>query len=214
MGEGQYLGAGYGQSKADIDKAKISSNLIGSGYTGSPTPSTTADETDTGWKLFGGYQFTRNWGVEFAYVDLGKTTVNSRATAAGATDVYRTEATAKGWSIAGVGTVMVSDTFGVFGKLGAFRWDYDTKCSIVTNATGIANCAPTTGPSAGPANRSASGTDLTYGVGLKYNLTKQTSLRVEWEQFKDIGSKFNATGTSGTSQADVNLISIGIQYKL
>ena len=209
--KGWYLGAGYGQSKADIDKAETNRLLTVSGYT---SPSTTADETDTGWKLFGGYQFTRNWAVEFAYVDLGKVTVNPRGTVTGVTDVYRGEGTAKGWSLAGVGTVMVSDSFGVFGKLGAFRWDLDTKCSLVTNATGIGTCAGTTGPSAGPANRSASGTDLTYGVGLKYNLTKQTSLRVEWEQFKDIGSKFNATGTSGTSQADVNLISIGIQYKL
>ena len=42
-----------------------------------------------------------------------------------------------------------------------------------------------------PVNRSASGTDLTYGLGLKYNLTKQTSLRVEWEQFKDVGNEFH-----------------------
>lgn len=208
--KGWYLGAGYGQSEASVDTAKISSNLIGSGYT---SASTTADETDTGWKLFGGYQFTRNWGVEFAYMDSGKVTVNSRATAAGATDVYRTEATSKGWSIAGVGTVMVSDTFGVFGKLGAFRWNLDTKCSLVTNATGTGTCAGTTGPSAGPANRSASGTDLTYGIGLKYNLTKQASLRVEWEQFKDVGNA-STTGSSGTGQADASLISIGIQYKL
>ncbi len=208
--KGWYLGAGYGQSEASVDTAKTSSILTGSGYT---SASTTADETDTGWKLFGGYQFTRNWGVEFAYVDLGKATVNSRGTVAGVTDVYRSEATAKGWSLAGVGTVMVSDTFGLFGKLGAFRWDLDTKCSLVTNATGTGTCAATTGPGAGPANRSASGTDLTYGVGLKYNLTKQASLRVEWEQFKDVGNA-STTGSSGTGQADVNLISIGIQYKL
>lgn len=202
--KGWYLGAGYGQSEADIDKAEINRLLTVSGYT---SPSTTADETDTGWKLFGGYQFTRNWGVELAYVDLGKFSTNSRGTSGGSTDVFRGEGSAKGWSVAGIGTAMVSDSFGVFGKLGAFRWDFDMKCSVATNATGTAACIA-------PANRSASGTDLTYGLGLKYNLTKQTSLRVEWEQFKDVGSKFNATGTSGTSQADISLISIGIQYKL
>ena len=209
--KGWYLGAGYGQSEINVDTTKINSGLISAGtYT---SASTTADETDTGWKLFGGYQFTRNWAVEFAYVDLGKVTVNPRGTVTGVTDVYRGEGTAKGWSLAGVGTVMVSDSFGVFGKLGAFRWDYDTKCSIVTNATAGATCAPTTGSYAGPANRSASGTDLTYGIGLKYNLTKQANLRVEWEQFKDVGNA-STTGSSGTGQADANLISVGIQYKL
>lgn len=198
--KGWYLGAGLGQSKADIDNAKI--NSLFSGYTGGA--STTSDETDTGWKLFGGYEFTRNWAVELAYVDLGKFLTNTRATTGGSTDVYRYESEAKGWSIAGVGTAMVSDTFGVFGKLGAFRWDLDQKCSFTNGGGGGTSCTA-------PANRSASGTDLTYGVGLKYNLTEQTGLRLEWEQFKDVGND-SFTGSSGTGQADVDLISLGIQY--
>ena len=67
--KGWYLGAGYGQSEAAVDKAKINGAYVTGSYT---SASTTADETDTGWKLFGGYQFTRNWAVELAYVDLGK----------------------------------------------------------------------------------------------------------------------------------------------
>lgn len=201
--KGWYLGAGYGQSETDIDEAKTSRSYATGGYT---SASTTADEKDTGWKLFGGYQFTRNWAVELAYVDLGKVSQDTSATSGAGTDKYRDEGTSKGWSIAGVGTVMVSDSFGVFGKLGAFRWDVDTKCSFTPISGGGTGCAA-------PANRSASGTDLTYGLGLKYNLTKQTSLRVEWEQFKDVGNA-STTGSSGTGQADVSLISIGIQYKL
>lgn len=198
--QGWYLGLGLGQAKTDIDVAKIENSF--SAYTGGAP--TTADETDTGWKLFGGYQLTRNWGVELAYVDLGKTSTNTRATTTGVgTDVYRHEYESKGWSIAGVGTAMVSDTFGVFGKLGAFRWDMDSKCSRTSGSVGTGCPAP--------ANRSASGTDLTYGLGLKYNLTEQTGLRLEWEQFKNVGNA-STTGSSGTGQADVDLISLGIQY--
>lgn len=193
--KGWYLGAGYGQSKADIDEAKTNSSF--GSYTGGA--STTSDETDAGWKLFGGYQLTRNWGVELAYVDFGQASTNTRATTTGVgTDVYRYEYDAKGWSIVGVGTAMVGDTFGVFGKIGTFRWDLDQKCSF-TGGGGGTGCTA-------PANRSASGTDLTYGVGLKYNLTEQTGLRLEWEQFKDVGN------ASTTGQADVDLISLGIQY--
>lgn len=201
--KGWYLGAGYGQSETGVDKAKINGGYVTGSYT---SASTTSDETDTGWKLFGGYQFTRNWAAELAYVDLGKATANTRATAAGGTDEYRQEGKIKGWSITGVGTAAMSDAFGVFGKIGAFLWNVDTTCTVARNVTGSAACGT-------PVNRSASGTDLTYGLGLKYNLTKQTSLRVEWEQFKNVGND-SITGSSGTSQADVNLISIGIQYKL
>ena len=191
--KGWYLGAGYGQSKVSVDKGATNAGFTNGGFA---TASTTADETDTAWKLFGGYQFTRNWGVEFAYVDLGKASADTATT--GTTAQYKQEWSSKAWSLAGVGTAMVGDNLGVFGKLGAFSWDLDYTCGKVSGTGGAC-----TTPSASP-----SGTDLTYGVGLKYNFTKQTSLRVEWEQFKNVGDK-NKTGES-----DVDLIFVGIQYKL
>jgi OOP family OmpA-OmpF porin len=42
---------------------------------------------------------------------------------------------------------------------------------------------------------------------MKYDFTKRTGIRAEWEQYKNIGDK-NKTGES-----DLDLISIGIQYK-
>lgn len=190
-GKGWYLGAGLGQSKIDINEGAINAAV-----TGFTTVSTTSDEKGDAWKLFGGYQFTKNWAVEFAYIDTGK--VSADTTATGPAGQFKFEWAGKGWSLAGVGTAMVSDSLGVFGKLGAFSWDLDYKCSKVSG----------TGTCTAPADRGASGTDLTYGLGLKYNLTKQTSLRVEWEQFKDVGN------ASTTGQEDISLISIGIQYKL
>ena len=191
--KGWYLGAGLGQSKVSINEGAINAAAIAAGFTAA---STTSDEKGDAWKLFGGYQFTKNWAVEFAYMDAGKFSADTTAT--GPAGRFKLEWAGKGWSLAGVGTAMVSDNFGVFGKLGAFSWDLDYKCSAVS---GAAVCVA-------PTNRSASGTDLTYGVGLKYNLTKQTSLRVEWEQFKDVGN--DATGGKG----DIDLITVGIQYKL
>jgi OOP family OmpA-OmpF porin len=91
----------------------------------------------------------------------------------------------------------VSDTLGVFGKLGAFNWELDYTCGKVSGTGGAC-----TTPSASP-----SGTDLVYGIGMKYDFTKQTGLRVEWEQYKNIGDK-NVTG-----EGDVDLISVGIQFK-
>ena len=46
-------------------------------------------------------------------------------------------------------------------------------------------------------------------------MTKQTGLRLEWERFKDVGDANKTRGTDNgkTGQGDVDLLSIGIQYK-
>src|SRR3990172_7235075 len=59
--QGFYIGGRVGQSSFDDDNAIP--DLITSG---------TVDDKDTGFKIFGGYQFNRNFGVELAWVDLGK----------------------------------------------------------------------------------------------------------------------------------------------
>jgi OOP family OmpA-OmpF porin len=55
-----FVGGSIGQG--DIDD-EITTNLITSG---------TVDGKDTAWKVFGGYMFNRNFGVEAAYVNLGE----------------------------------------------------------------------------------------------------------------------------------------------
>lgn len=111
----------------------------------------------------------------------------------------------KGWNVAGIGILPISESFALFGKLGMFKWDLDYKCKT---ASGTATCGS-------PANRSASGTDLSYGVGLSYTLTKQVGLRLEWERFKDVGDPNKTRGTDNgkTGQSDADLLSVGIQYK-
>lgn len=191
--KGWYIGGGLGQSKSDVDEAQFDSL--------SASSSTTSDEKDnSAWKLFGGYQFNRNWAVELAYVDLGKATAK-QTVVSGSVNV---DFEANGWNIAGVGTLPLSQSFSLNGKLGVFRWDRDYKC---TRASGTTNCNT-------PANRSASGTDLSYGVGLGHALTKQTSLRLEWERFKDLGDENKTRGTDNgkTGQSDVDFLSIGIRY--
>ena len=95
---------------------------------GATSPSTTSDDKGDAWKLFGGYQFTKNWAVEFAYVDFGKTSADTTATGGRC----KIESTAKGWSLAGVGTAMVSDNLGLFGKLGVLSYEVDAKLSTVS----------------------------------------------------------------------------------
>lgn len=64
-----YFGLSVGQSKANIDEANITANLLGAGLA---TTSIVSDERDASFKLFGGYQFNRNIAIEAGYFDLGK----------------------------------------------------------------------------------------------------------------------------------------------
>ena len=174
---GFYAGIGVGRS--DLKDA----------CTGVTIP---CDDTDTGWKLFGGYQFNKYLGAELGYVDLGRAT--ARGTLLGV--AVSATAKAKGWEFLGVGTLPIADKFSAYGKAGLFRWDLDV------SATGV---VPGFAPVA--VSTSDKGTDFTFGIGLKYDFTKSIGARVEWQRYKDIGN--DAT----TGKSDVDLLSVGVVFK-
>jgi len=60
-----YLGGNIGQSRAKIDDARITAQLPGS-------VSISDDNSNTAFKLFGGYQFNKNFALEAGYFNLGK----------------------------------------------------------------------------------------------------------------------------------------------
>lgn len=69
------------------------------------------NESDTGYKLLGGYRATENLGGEIAFVDLGSYVNNLL-------DQY-------GVSFQGVGYLPVGHNLDLFGKLGLFAWTVD-----------------------------------------------------------------------------------------
>jgi len=84
-----YIGLGAGESSTEVS---------GGG-----------DKRDTAYKLFAGYDFQKNWGVEGGYADLGKPRYPQG------------EGKESAWFLAGRGILPVSNQFNVFGKLGATR---------------------------------------------------------------------------------------------
>jgi OOP family OmpA-OmpF porin len=72
----------------------------------------------------------------------------------------------------------------VFGKIGLFSWE--------------AEANDTTGGI--PFSADDDGTDVSFGVGVAYNFTRNFGLRAEYELFK-------------TDDADVSLISIGVVWR-
>ena len=91
-----YVGAGAGSAQAKLD-----SNGAVQGN----------DSREASGKIFGGYQFTPNWGIEGQYVYLGKYDFSS----AGGGGSYKPES----WGMAATGTIPLANNFYLMGKLGA-----------------------------------------------------------------------------------------------
>ncbi|MGH8831896.1 MAG: outer membrane beta-barrel protein [Polaromonas sp.] len=174
---GFYIGAGVGQSKGK----DACSDLGGVGFSGS------CDDTDTGGKLFLGYQFNKNFAVEGGYVDLGK--FKASGTISGVP--VSADAKAKTWQLVAVGTLPLANNFSVFGKAGVHRWDLDVRASALGSTI----------------TASDNGTDLTLGIGAGYEFTKNLGVRLEWERFRNVGE--DAT----TGKSNVDLISVGLRYR-
>lgn len=155
--QGFYLGGSVGKSDFDDDNAIP--DLITSG---------SVDGSDTGFKIFGGYQFSQHFGVELAWVDLGK--AGYSGTFFG-TPVTGGSVETSGLNISAVGTLPLGSGFALFGKAGFFAWESKAK-----DVTGGA-----------PFSGKEDGTDLSLGIGASYDLTKNFGIRAEWERFKAVG---------------------------
>jgi len=134
--------------------------------------------------FFGGYQFTPNWGVEAQYADLGNRDLAIRN--AVGVSIATVPLKFSQFSIAGTGTLPLGANFSLFGKLGA------------SNNTGNASLAGV--------SISGSTTSLMLGIGAAYSITKELSVRVEYEDFGKLGGD----GFGGAVRA--NAYSVGLKY--
>jgi len=172
--EGGFAGVGYGKTSMDI--------VCDLDITCS------ADDSDSGFKIFGGYQFNPNFAFEVAYVDLGEAKISG-------TDSFLGSATAtieaSGFNFAVVGSFPVGERFGLLAKAGLFRWDLDASVntSIVSGSL------------------NETGFDPMFGIGGSFNISEKFGVRVEYEKFLDVGDD------DTTGQSDVDLISASLVFR-
>ena len=134
------------------------------------------DSKDTAFRIFGGYQFHPNIAVELGWADLGAATARNNITGASAS------AEASAFDLVGVLSWPIGNAFSVYGKIGLFHGEVE--------AGGAASSLG-----------SASGTDLTYGLGAQFNLGRNIGLRAEWQRYNDF------------SGSDIDVMSIGVLYR-
>ncbi|HKI65359.1 MAG TPA: outer membrane beta-barrel protein [Burkholderiales bacterium] len=159
--------------------ASIGQTTASDGCSGIIVPGVTCNDSDTAWRILGGYQIDRNFAVELGYHDFGKV----KATGFGVNG----EVTANVWELVAVGTLPLRNRFSVYGKLGGYRGD--TKLRSNAGFSG-----------------SDTNTDITFGVGGRYEFSQQIAFRAEYQAYQSVGGS-----TVGSSDFDV--VSVGALFK-
>src|SRR5674476_1657277 len=109
---GWYGGVNIGRSRANIDDERVTSGLVGQGST---TTSITDDNRDTGYKLFGGYKFNRNFALEGGYFNLGRFGYTATTVPAG---TLSGNIKLQGLNLDAVGILPITEKFSAFGRVG------------------------------------------------------------------------------------------------
>jgi OOP family OmpA-OmpF porin len=119
---GFYAGGSVGYSDFHQNASDIQSILADAGLSG-VTATANVDDTDIGWKLFGGYHFNQYLGLEGGYTDLGRTKLDLNATVndpllspTPVTILSTATVNVDGFTLDGVLSYPVYETFDVFGK--------------------------------------------------------------------------------------------------
>jgi len=115
------------------------------------------DESATGWKVFGGYRFTRRIAAEIGYLDTG----DAEATIEG-TDVTLG---ATGSHVSVVASFPVGETFAFHARAGIINWEAELEID----------------DGEGGGTSDANGQDLYWGAGGSFNFGETWSLRLEYE---------------------------------
>ncbi|WP_155998054.1 outer membrane beta-barrel protein [Thioalkalivibrio sp. ALMg13-2] len=184
---GWYLGANIGQSAANLSHERLDDALEGTAFT---VTGIDDDDRDLGYKLFGGYQFNRNFALEGGYFDLGGFSYTASTRPEG---TYKGEIGVRGINVDAVGMVPLSERFSAFGRFGLTY----AEAKVGFSSTGQFHVAGTS-----PRERDV---QYKFGAGLQYAVTPALGLRLEAERYR----VNDAVGNRG----DIDLFSVGMVYQ-
>ena len=184
---GWYAGGNVGSTRANFNNDSINSSLVSKGFV---VNSTSTDNRDTGYKLFGGYQLTPNFAVEGGYFDLGRFNYSSTTTPAG---TFSGNTRVNGLNLDLVGMLPLSDRFSAFGRVGA------------AYAQSRANFASTGFVPANTSDTRRKETHAKFGVGVQYAITEALAVRAELERYRISDPVRN--------RANIDMASIGLVYR-
>ncbi len=144
-----YVGVRVGQAKSNIEPGTFNN-------------STQSSSNPSGWGLLIGHSFNSSFAAEAEYLNLGE--IKSGTNSAEST----------GFSLSGVGTFPINESFSMFGKVGY---------AMITGK-----------PGGSYTGADAESDAFTYGVGVQANLSPAVSMRLGWDKYK-----FNDSSLSGNA---------------
>ncbi len=197
--QGFYFGAMGGQSDYAFESARLS---LAPGISSITWPED-AENDASAWGLSAGYRIFRYAAVELNYVDLGKLerTETHSAGRPPLVSIFtlKHELETSGLAISGLGVLPVSDAFELYLRGGAFFADMEATTSVVSsfNAIGI-----------GGGSIDFSSQSLLWGGGVQFNWSDHWSARLDYQRLESVGED------SGAGVADIDLLSLGVLYRL
>jgi len=152
------------------------------------TAGLSVDNKDTNWGLAAGYMFNDMFGVEVGYRDLGSVSASASGAITGtyygtpytAAGTLNASASADGWMLGARLNIPMGDKFSAQARLGWYKWEAEGRAS----ATGSLTYGGTVYAGNVQASGSTDGTDLYWGLGAKYNITKQLGVGLGYTKFK------------------------------
>ena len=182
-----YFGLSAGQSHSQLSEDATNSSIFGAA---SGAAVNGREPQDTAYKIFGGYQFNRNFALEGGYFNLGKFTYGAAAPGGTLGGTYEAE----GLNMDVIGTLPLGERFSAFGRIGAqYAHTHDS-------FSGTGTLTPPT------SNPSKNETNLKVGVGLQYDISPSMQLRGEAERYR-INDAFDNRG-------DVNVFSLSLVFPI
>lgn len=112
----------------------------------------------------GAYLLHKNMGFELAYMNYGETD-DSTGVGGGGTQTLNTSTSALTLGVKGI--IPFDSGFSIIGRAGMSAWDFEIKQTV-------------TGFAGGNAKLDDDGTDLYYGIGMKYNFNEKMSFGLEY----------------------------------
>jgi opacity protein-like surface antigen len=198
---GWYLvGFGGESSASGLSQAQVDDNLaaiFGSVGLEVLDASSTLDDSDTGFGIVGGYQVNDHFAVEFGYVDLGSIGYRATGTVTDGVDQVAAEALfeseADGPVVSVLGVLPIGERFSVHGRAGL----------ALLSATGSARI--TVDDVSQRDSQSSQKSNLMFGVGAEYRLTKHFSVRLAWDRYLDVATD------DVIGDADADLYTVGVR---
>lgn len=176
---GWYISGKVGQSELDIETFKEEANSYG---------------------LAGGFRFSDYVGLQVGYTEYGQFEETETYAEPGYIETGTLTGDLTAISLVAIGSLPLSDSFSLFGKLGLASWDIDVKATYVEIDYLFDYSYSASG------RDSDSGTDLVYGIGANWSISDLFGLSFEYEVLDydvDLGAD---------ADAELNTMSLGAVF--